>query len=184
MEGAKPLPRPPQRAKSPNATKRSGREGPTARWAVGPRGTLSRGSPQDAVLHLQRTNKKRASKGNEQRFYLLAQFYSDAFNAENPTGTFPRRRAACRAAIEAWCEVLGRGGRGATACRRWRGFSLWKMKNCVMPQFRRNCGRGNRGRPAGRLSFCLGCARGATSEDSRSAERDLGALPLRTLPAF
>ena len=32
-----------------------------------------------------------------------------------------------------------------------------------MPQFFQNCGRGDiRGRPAGRLSFFLGCARGAT----------------------
>ena len=32
-----------------------------------------------------------------------------------------------------------------------------------MPQFLRNCGRGDiRGRPAGRLSLFLGCARGAT----------------------
>ena len=44
---------------TPNDTQRSGREGPTARWAVGPRGTLSRGSPAaasrshvDAAQHL------------------------------------------------------------------------------------------------------------------------------------
>ena len=38
-----------------------------------------------------------------------------------------------------------------------------------MPQFLRNCGRGDiRGRPAGRLSFFLGCARGATEEEFRS----------------
>ena len=35
-----------------------------------------------------------------------------------------------------------------------------------MPQFLRNCGRGDiRGRPAGRLSLFLGCARGATGLD-------------------
>ena len=35
-----------------------------------------------------------------------------------------------------------------------------------MPQFFQNCGRGDiRGRPAGRLSLFLGCARGATGLD-------------------
>ena len=34
-----------------------------------------------------------------------------------------------------------------------------------MPQFLRNCGRGSRRRPAGRLCPFLGCARGATELD-------------------
>ena len=44
--------------------------------------------------------------------------------------------------------------------------------------------RVSRGWPAGRLFHFLGCARGATSKISLSAESDSGALPLRTLPAF
>ena len=52
-----------------------------------------------------------------------------------------------------------------------------------MPQFFQNCGRGDiRGRPAGRLSFFLGCARGATSRISLSAESEEGAA--LHLPAF
>ena len=91
------------------------------------RGTLSRGSPQDAVLQ-KRTNKTRASEKK-------------------------RRNASTR----------------------WRGFSLWVIWRCVMPQFLRNCGRGNRGRPAGHLSLFWGCARGATSRISLSAESEEGA---------
>ena len=48
-----------------------------------------------------------------------------------------------------------------------------------MPQFLRNCGRGDiRGRPAGRLSFFLGCARGATGLDFALCGGRGGALPL------
>ena len=49
-----------------------------------------------------------------------------------------------------------------------------------MPQFLRNCGRGNRGRPAGRLSFFLGCARGATGLDFALCGGRPKALPLES----
>ena len=56
--------------------KRSGREGPTARWAVGPRGTLSRGAPQDAVL--QKTHKQNPRQREEtyKRFDSLARVFA------------------------------------------------------------------------------------------------------------
>ena len=41
-------------------------------------------------------------------------------------------------------------------------FRFGRFGAAVMPQFLRNCGRGDRGRPAGRLFSVLGCARGAT----------------------
>ena len=53
--GAAPLLAFRRKRNPPMIPKRSGREGPTAQWAVGPRGTLSRGSPQDAVLPLPST---------------------------------------------------------------------------------------------------------------------------------
>ena len=45
MEGAKPLPRPPQRAKSPNDPKRSGRAAKTSRWDVLAKGNPIKGFP-------------------------------------------------------------------------------------------------------------------------------------------
>ena len=56
MEGAKPLPRPPQRAKSPHATKRSGRE------VQRPGGTLNRGEPYQGVPRRTQSCKKRTNK--------------------------------------------------------------------------------------------------------------------------
>ena len=52
-----------------------------------------------------------------------------------------------------------------------------------MPQFLRNCGRGDiRGRPAGRLSFFLGCARGATGLGFRFLRKARRALPSTRQP--
>ena len=50
-----------------------------------------------------------------------------------------------------------------------------------MPEFLRNSGRGDiRGRPAGRLSLFLGCARGATGEDFALCGGRPKALPLES----
>ena len=79
----------------PNDTKRSGREGPTARWAVGPRGTLTRGSPQDAVLHLTPTNNNRASEKKRQTLRLAGAVFRFGF----------RRGGSCRN----FCEIAAAG---------------------------------------------------------------------------
>ncbi len=74
MEGAKPLPRPPQRAKSPYDTKRSGRE------VQQPSGLLDRGEPYQGVPRRTQScstrlpNKNRAARRNDKRFDSLARF--------------------------------------------------------------------------------------------------------------
>ena len=63
MEGAKPLPRPPQRAKSPNDTQKIRKGRPDSPVGCRAEGNLSRGAPQDAVL--QKTHKQNPRQREE-----------------------------------------------------------------------------------------------------------------------
>ena len=76
MEGAKPLPRPPQRAKSPNDTQKIRKGRPDIPVGCRAEGKLSRGAPQDAVL--QKTHKQNPRQREEtyKRFDSLARVFA------------------------------------------------------------------------------------------------------------
>ena len=93
---------------------------------------------------------------------------------KRPGGTFGRRGTLSRGSPQD--NVLQKNAQTITAPARRNGkrfdslarFSLWMNQEWVMPQFFQNCGRGDiRGRPAGRRSFFLGCARGAKGLEFR-----------------
>ena len=150
-----------------------------------PGGLSDQGEPYQGVPRrtqscTQRTNNNRASKRNEQRFDSLARFHFDLFNAENPTGPLTLSRGHRSPARGARPRRHGSGDTPPLA-RLFAPDKSGVRHAAISPKLRP---RVSRGRPAGRLFHFLGCARGATSKISLSAESDSGALPLRTLPAF
>ena len=101
MEGAKPLPRPPQRAKSPNDTKRSGRAAKTSRWDVLAKGNPIKGFPAGRSPAKNAQTITAPARRNDKRFDSLARFFAlgklEMRHAAISTKLRPRGhpRAAC-----------------------------------------------------------------------------------------
>ena len=124
------------------------------------------------------------ARRSSKRFDSLARFHFDLFNAENPTGPLTPPHSLSRGHRSPTRDTRPRrhGSGDTPPLARFFAPDKSGVRHAAISAKLRP--RGTRGRPAGRLFHFLGCARGATSKISLSAESDSGALPLRTLPAF